>query len=42
LQAARSVSVGSVASNLAIVLAELRCLVRWEYLAGLYAALFDE
>jgi hypothetical protein len=40
LQAARSLSLGSVASSLAITLAELRRLAGWEYLAGLYAALF--
>jgi hypothetical protein len=40
LQAARSFSLGSVASSLAIALAELRRLVPWKYLAGIYAALF--
>lgn len=40
MQVARSFSVGSVVSSLAIALAELRRLVRWEYLAALYAALF--
>jgi hypothetical protein len=40
LQATRSSSLGSVAASLAIALAELRRLVLWKYLAGLYAALF--